>query len=427
MLISGGAKKYSTVEMPMLKTCRLAILIPVYNESPEMFLRPLESLVLQEKVSFLDFEVIFTVNNSRAEAAEQAESFRRNQVILLVCKFLSSSAETFLPEEAEVHRRRLEKIKNSGLQVRVIDLSSLSFSQTPNTVGGARDFAGAVSCRRFLEQAAVGSAGILVPADCDFSFSKNYVSSIIESFSNHDLISLSGNLSLEADGGQNFSEEVLRATKLHLNWHLLSPPESTLSVYNHADREKLARLMTVNTAITVKAWMMAGGVPGMYSLEDLFFCQKVFSLPGKIAKSPDFGVMILNRTSSRAGALSLGRRVGLITQAVADYENGVKKKIYVPDPAAWFKLYVKLAEILNLKNTDSRLLHKTIVESGIVNWPGAMLEEFTVAAKLAVNKEEMGTYSAVDKLILEYLFNFLPQKDITSEYENNLQVLLDKV
>lgn len=416
--------------MVMLKTCELAVIIPIFNETPEMLLRPLESLAEQKGVSFQNFEVVFIVNNSKAEAINLVPAFLVNQQALQVLRFVGGLDLAILPGEAEIYRERLEKIRDCGLQIRVIDKSSEKNAEIQNTVGLARRLAGEEVCRNFLTKTIIKENGILVSTDCDCRFSENYVSGIINSFSNYELISLSGNLELEADPKQNFSNKVLTATKLHLNWHLIKPTKQQISFYNKEGEENLNRLATVNIAVTVKTWLAVGGTPSMHSLEDLFFCKKIFALPGNFAKSPEFTVSILNRISHRAGALSLGRRVSVINSAVEEYQKGETKKMLVPDILWQSRFYLMLMRAIELKSLNAELLKWLMEENNFKNLNGINKKELELLAGLiqsASQKSKVPDYAGIESIIVKHLFVFLPQKDITEEFNNPLARILDKV
>ncbi|MFA5991734.1 MAG: glycosyltransferase family A protein [Candidatus Doudnabacteria bacterium] len=416
--------------MVMLKTCKLAVLIPIFNETSEMILRPLESLAEQEGVGFQNFEVVFIVNNSKAEALNKAPAFLVNQQALQILRFVGDPDATALPGEAEVHRERLKKIRDRGLQVRVIDKSSEKNAEIQNTVGRARQIVGEEAAKSFLSETFIKENGILVSTDCDCSFSHNYVSGIINSFANYELISLSGNLKLEGDPGQNFSNDVLTATKLHLNWHLIKPIKQQISFYNRDDGEDLNRLVTVNIAVAVKTWLAVGGTPSMHSLEDLFFCKKIFALPGSFAKSPEFTVSILNRISHRAGALSLGRRVGVINSAVESFKQGQASKLMVPDIFWLSRFYLMLMRAIELKSLDVSLLKWLMENNQFQNLHEVNAEDLALITntvkKMTQNQKQLN-YVAIEGLIVKHLFAFLPQKDITLEFAKQPGFVLDNV
>ena len=59
----------------MLKTCKLAVIIPIFDEAPGMLLRPLQSLVRQKGVEFQDFGAVFAINNAKADAVNKSPLF----------------------------------------------------------------------------------------------------------------------------------------------------------------------------------------------------------------------------------------------------------------------------------------------------------------------------------------------------------------
>ncbi len=416
--------------MSMLKTCKLAVIIPIFDETPGMLLRPLQSLVRQKGVEFQDFEAVFAINNAKADAVNKSPAFFANQQTIKILNYLSGQSSVAFPIEAEKFRVDLEEIRDSGLQIRVIDKSTEAKAEIQNTVGLARNFAGNEVCRSFLTQTAVKENGILVSTDCDCRFSENYVSGIINSFANYQLISLSGSLELEADPAQTFGSDVLTATKLHLNWHLIKPAGAQISFYSQDDGEKLNRLATVNIAVTVKAWLAAGGVPSMHSLEDLFFCKKIFGLPGNFAKSPEFSVSILNRISHRAGALSLGRRVGVINLAVEEYRKGNNQKMLVPDILWLSRFYLMLTRAIELKSLNAELLKWLMEENHFKNLGDIKVRELEFVAGLIQSisrKSKTPDYVGIENIFVKHLFAFLPQKDIAEEFNNPSGRILDKV
>lgn len=403
----------------MLKTCKLTVLIPVYNESPEILLRPLESLIKQNGIKFENFEVVFVVNNSRLEAINKDPAFLSNQQALEILSYAGRLRPKYFFSEVDELKSRWKNIRESGLVIRVIDQSSEKKSEIQNTVGLARNRAGMEVCKDFLTQAAVKENGIIVSADCDCRFSENYIAGIAGNFDNYRLLSLSGNLELESDPSQNFGDVILKATKLHLNWHLIKPLGRKITIFDRADGEKLNRLITINTAVTVKAWMAVGGFPNMHSLEDLFFCKKIFMLPGKIAKSDEFTVFILNRVSHRAGALSLGRRVGIIGSAVEEYQKGNTNKLFVPDARMFSRFYLMLVYAVEQKALNSSLLQWLMENNNFKNLDSIKVRQLNIIAQTIQNTFKTAKnrdYAAMENLIVKYLFGFLPQRDITTDF-----------
>lgn len=87
----------SFIERPMERDCRVAVMIPAYNESHQNILRSLSSLAGQEKVSISAFEVDIIVNNSRRDAEEKTAEFLANQQSLKLIHYINGKVDQ-IPE-----------------------------------------------------------------------------------------------------------------------------------------------------------------------------------------------------------------------------------------------------------------------------------------------------------------------------------------
>ena len=285
----------------MRPECRLAVLIPAYNETPETILRPLRSLAGQ-RVPKNIFEVVCVVNNSRQEAAERSPAFLQNQTTI---KFLQN-----LAADKEL----------SDLQLHVLDKSSFELADEESNVGIARDRAGAEICLRFLKNGQK-EKGLIVLLDADSYFSENALQAMLDIFESEGINGLSGNLELAADESlpqpEAIREIFLHVTRYGARLEKINRRRQKRLRFQKQDQLNYQALASgQNMAVTAGAWAAAGGMPHYYCLEDLRFGKKLTFLAGDLAATTDYTVYTLLRRSQRVGFISSGRIIADIVDKI---------------------------------------------------------------------------------------------------------------
>ena len=121
-------EQHTWIKPAMSPSCRLAVVVPIYDEPLEGLNKLLKSLAVQEQVFKTEFEVVAIVNNSHRQALEKSKEYLQNQ---LTIKFLKS-------------------VKAFPSSLRIIDKSS-SIALQENNVSLIRQRAGAEVVMRFLK------------------------------------------------------------------------------------------------------------------------------------------------------------------------------------------------------------------------------------------------------------------------------------
>jgi hypothetical protein len=181
-----------------------------------------------------------------------------------------------------------------------------------------------------------------------------------------------------------------------------------------------------NMAVTVKAFLWAGGIPPLYSSEDRVFGSRVEKLEGDVAKNYGYWVEAELRPSTRAGWGSLGRRVAVIAKAVEDFMQGKNERIMVLDLLNIQKFHEAVNRLyFSGKLTGKEMLRLT-QECGFAphNLSGDFLQQwvdiFHQDNKLLGNKR---VFLSSEQWLIEHLYEYYPKKDITkdlAEWAENL-------
>lgn len=174
------------IKVPQHPNCEFAIVVPIYNESPERILKQVASIRDQKNISRSQFEVIYIVNNNLPTEDKKSTAIRQaNQQII----------ET------------LNGVQD--LNIFVIDKSSPGNEIENCNVGKARNRGVSEASLRFYEN---GKNGILIQTDADTYFKdKNYLSKlrriIVE---NPDVIGVAGGLEFEFKPDTDNKEEIVK-------------------------------------------------------------------------------------------------------------------------------------------------------------------------------------------------------------------------
>ena len=145
-----GEKPESFIEKPMGKDCKVAVLVPAYNESISEIIRTISSLSEQEGADPSLFEVDFIINNKKIDAEQKSAAFLANQESINLIKFINGESQN-VPEGLTAEQiKKVEDIKKSKIKINIIDKSSADTADQENNVGIARNRAGAEIINRFI-------------------------------------------------------------------------------------------------------------------------------------------------------------------------------------------------------------------------------------------------------------------------------------
>jgi hypothetical protein len=395
----------SRLAEPMLPECRVAVLIPVYDESSEILMRPLQSLVDQQNVNFDDFEVVFIVNNNKQEAKQKSPAFLSNQKAIIF----------------------LREFKGGGLHIRVIDKSSLQFADKYNHVAHARNRGCLEIALRFCQNGQ-GARGIMAMTDADCRVSSNYISSLIKVFKyNNQINGVSGAVHNEIDEGLPHFRQVGLAFNAHVGFSGRFSPAAKYKDGLALKKQHKLKYNPLNTgqdlAVSVGAWLMAGGFPNRPSGEDFHFGRLVENLPGDIAVTDAYTVFPLVRISTRTGLAAFGRRVEKISLAVDNFCAGKSRQVWIPDNDLQRELFRQLSrQGLKGSLTGEKTL-KLLKQQGC-NCAGL---EALIMAELAelmnremANPEDGRNYQEIEDFVAKYLGDRLPLRNITHLFKSML-------
>lgn len=154
---------------PQNPNCKLAILIPAFNEDVYTLTRLLESLTDQKGVSPSAFEVICLVNNDRPGTGDYETVYTTNQKLLGAC----------LPEKF-----------SKKLHVTVIDRSSRGYEIPQCNIGKARNLLVHEAAKRFRSN---NHNGVLLHVDADVYFKdEQFIRKALDLFSDPSVIGVVG-------------------------------------------------------------------------------------------------------------------------------------------------------------------------------------------------------------------------------------------
>lgn len=412
-----GEKLESFIESPMNDACKVAILIPAYNESATNMLRSLTSLSKQGEIDPSLFEVDFIVNNRQIDAEQKTESFITNQESINLLKYINNDSENLPSGLSPEQISQIDKIKKSGIKVNIIDKSSPETANTENNVGIARNRAGAEIAARFLETSKK-SDGVIAITDCDCTFSSNYIKSLIESFEENKINGVSGNLEFEIDPELPNKELIQKAFDVYMG---INRGENKSEKYKgEADFkiQKGALKAGADMAVTVKAWVEAGGMPQIAGGEDIRFGQNVENLKGSVAKNYSYTVTSLIRVSERTGLQGNGRIVKKIKESIDAFLAGNSNKIHVENRKMVDKFYNIIIDANQKGTLNGELFVKSMRDCDFksnnisVEEYNELADEINTELKKHHSEQEL---KKIQELILNKIYPYYPEIDVKEQ------------
>lgn len=415
-LLAGEAG--SKISTPMNSKCQAAVLIPVYDETPQMLLRPLLSLARQEGIQPEQFEIIVIVNNSRQEAEEKTPAFLANQKIL---KFLPACQKGKHQKIFGAHKEAIAEIRHSGIIIHAIDKSSLKNADAENYVTHARNRGALELALRFLSTPQKFT-GIMATSDADCRFSPNYISIITSVLKKYKLNGLAGALEPESDFDLLYPAAIKKAFELHWGASGRHSPAGRLGkkiLLKKRHRYPHQLLISgQDIVVPIKTWLKTGGMPNRASSSDYHFGRLVESLPGDVGQSDEYTVQTLTRVSERAGLGCFGRRVKRIANFVGAYAQGKSDKIYVPDLQKQKLFMNALIQKASSKQLTGEMVGALAREHGCLPHPHSpvKLGELAEILKKEVDRpEDARNFLQTEQWLLLNFYDYLPVKDVTRQ------------
>ena len=410
----------SYIESPMDSGCKVAVMIPVYDESHGNILRSLSSLAEQEDVGSDLFEVDFVVNNPKTDAESESEAFFANQESIKLLKYINGTSENTPDSLTKGQKSEIDKIKKAGIKVNVIDKSSAITANDENNVGVARNRAGAEIVERFLGTPQK-TDGVVAITDCDCEFSPNYIKLIVDSFENNEINGVSGNLEFEIDPEIENHELVKKAFDVYMG---IDREENETEKYkgepDFAIQEGALR-SGANMAVNAKSWALAGGMPEIAGGEDIKFGQEVEKLEGPVAKNYGYTITSLMRVSERTGVQGNGRIVKKIKESVDDFVAGKSDRIYVENMELVGAFYASLIEASQNDALTGAFIIKSMKEFNF-EANNVSVEEYDnlaseVNTELGKPKAEQDM-KKIQELIMDKIYPYYAQRDVTDQIVN---------
>lgn len=409
----------------MNRDCKVAVLIPVFNESLDMLLRPLLSLARQTRVRSKDFKVAFVVSNNRKKALDRSTEFLQNRKAVAFLRFLNSKKRKCPFSLSLGQERGVLEIRKSGLVVSVLDKTLPQHAEVIDNVGAARDWGGAEICADFLSVHAKEN-GIIAMTDCDCRVSNNYIYELIKSFKPEDVNVVAGRWLTEVDPALAHGELLRQAFAIHVGGHTdfkyYAESELQMQTKSHK-RHGVAKVHMSNgqnMAVRVRAWLASGGVPHISSFEDLIFGQRLSVLPGEMVYNPNFSVITLLRVSERVGMAGIGRRVRTMHSSIEDFLAGRSGQIAIPDRNKMFGLFNDVYSSVCAQKLTSKILCKHLLKYGVdLNLiDAADIQNLTVIImEAAKGKHGKRGFAKIENLVLKKIYPHLPKQILGGVYE----------
>jgi hypothetical protein len=405
----------SFISRPMNQDCKVAVMIPVYNENFSNILRSLSSLAEQKEVNPNLFEVDFIINNSRENAEKNDEIYLQNKESLSLIKFINGESQKAPQELTPEQLKQVERIKESKINVNVINKISLENAEKENNVGVARNRAGAEILQRYIESSG-DIERVIAITDCDCTFSNNFISSLIYSFENYKINGVSGELNFEVDYSLQNKELVKKAFDIYMGKS--ENKEDYSKELNLRPQEEGVLESGANMAVTGRVWGLVEGMPEKSGGEDTEFGKRVKELEGTVWINYDYTVTSLIRESERTGLQANGRIVKKIKESIEKYIAGEEQKIVIEDREKMNGFFTSILEAGENKYLSGELII-SLMEEYDFKENNISSEEYDRLAQeinneLGKAREDQDT-KRIEKSIEGLIYPYYPEKDITDK------------
>lgn len=408
------------IKEPMREGCKVAVMIPVYNEGYDDILNSAASLSSQEGIDVDSFEIDYIVNNDKKTAEAKNVAFQINQKAIALIKYMNGQSDKAPHDISDRQQRLIDQIRKSGVVVHVIDKSSCGYAEEFNTAGMAKDRVGAEICKRFITTPQ-GFDGIVAITDCDCTFSPNYIQALIDAFESQQIKGLLiGNLDFSLDPAlpntaltkkalEIFFEADGTFAKSNKNTGL----EEKNGVYN-----KETFMRGANMAVKARTWALVGGHSKVPSGDDLAFGRKVYEQTGSLIKSYDYTVTTIFRASERVGSQGMGRIVASVNDSVTKFLEGEADKVLIEDMDKTRKFYGAIKEAHLAGKLTGAFILEQMKRNSFLKTDFEVTHYELLASKIGVEQTK-----EVDDLIFKLVYPYYPTRDITSEIVKEMRHL----
>lgn len=236
-------ERYNTRALPA--NCKMAIIIPVFNENIEMVTQLVDSLTTQQSINTDEIAVFMVVNNDMPDTKNYPAIYAANQKIL-----------------------QYDWAKHANIALHLIDCSSKN-REIPNcSVGAARDIGLHVATLSFAD---VGVNGILIHVDADTSFKdSHYLKKALNLFSDPDVIGVAGGKNREVVLSEYPVADYPNREALTDAFRMQATAGKCRYLLKFIERDDFLFRVFTGTNMLGRAFesVLAGGIPHINYLED---------------------------------------------------------------------------------------------------------------------------------------------------------------
>lgn len=341
---SSFVRRYPDVLPPLLRSCELTVLVPLYAESTSRVRALIEAYAAQ-CVPLGSFELVFIVNNPPAqEAHDLARVIEQNQKCLRILK------------------------RKYSIPVHVIDASSPGREIPEGNVGKARNIGLHLVAARYLAQS---REGIILHTDADtFPTKTDYLRKVMKELKPPHCFGAAGGLAfvLDLDGKSKqdiaFFERHLVTLRAYFTWRYLV---QSLHLKDLTPLVWPTRFSGAHMIVKAIAAVCAGGVPVVKGGEDMQFGEQL----SLFAKRYQARILPRRDTWYLRTAVRESRRTGASFGSVLLSIKKRKGRLVAPDPYA--PLYAQFVNdiLLTLQKTrgDLALLVPLLKSWSMANSP----------------------------------------------------------
>lgn len=272
-------KRYT---VPASTGSKIAVIVPVFNESVTLITQLIDSLNAQRSVEYTDFAVFLIVNNDRPETNDYPAIYQANQKIL--------------------HHTWSDQAK---FAVNVIDCSSNGLEILHCSVGAARDIGLHLAALQFAE---IGTNGILVHIDADTRFTDTFfLKKALDLFSDKDVIGVAGGKNREVHLSDYSVTEYPDRKALAHAFHTQATAGRCKYLLKFIEGDSFLYRVFTGTNMLGRAYesVLVGGIPHINYLEDWQYGFRLWEYAAENQQR-----IIIDRSLRTAASFRISERTG---------------------------------------------------------------------------------------------------------------------
>jgi hypothetical protein len=229
-----------------------------------------------------------------------------------------------------------------------------------------------------------------------------------------------------------YADFVKKAFEIHLGQSLLESagwPPGKVALKKRDNLNCQVLTTGQHMAVPARSWILLGGLTKQVGGEDEAFGSELEDLPGDVAKG-GYIIYPLVRISERCGLGCYGRRIKKIARSVKDYMEKKSSKIFVPNVRSKRALVMSLISSAEKRAVTSRDVLDALKSNGcnIDKIQFADLESFAgvLNAQMSLPPENRD-YGKLERGFLDYLYDSLPEDDITDKFVLGAEKILRNI